>query len=41
MVFRGGSLKPGEYKMVIRGISKENTDRPEIARYSFALKFQN
>jgi hypothetical protein len=39
MMFRGGTLKPGEYKMVIRGISTENTDKPEIAMYSFALKF--
>ena len=41
MTFRSGTLKPGEYKMVIRGISNENKDRPEIANYSFALKFQN
>ena len=38
MMFRGGTLKAGEYKMVIRGINAENTDRPEIAKYSFALK---
>ncbi|HEV2989648.1 MAG TPA: hypothetical protein VG759_14490 [Candidatus Angelobacter sp.] len=41
MAFRGGTLKPGEYKVVIRGINKENANRPEIANYSFALAFQN
>ena len=41
MKFRGGTLKPGDYKVVIRGINKENAERPEIANYSFALAFQN
>ncbi len=41
MKFRGGTLQPGDYKLVIRGINKENAERPEIANYSFALQFQN
>lgn len=41
MNFRGGTLKPGEYKVVITGINKENANRTEIANYSFALAFQN
>jgi hypothetical protein len=41
MNFRGGTLKPGDYKVVIRGINKESSERPEIANYSFALAFQN
>lgn len=41
MKFRGGTLQPGEYKLVIKGINKGNAERPEIANYSFALAFQN
>ncbi|HEV3317571.1 MAG TPA: hypothetical protein VG488_11395 [Candidatus Angelobacter sp.] len=41
MTFRGGTLKQGEYNVVIRGISTGNADRPEIAKYSFALTLQN
>jgi len=41
MTFRGGTLKPGEYKVVVRGVNKGNANRPEIANYSFALAFQN
>jgi hypothetical protein len=41
MTFRGGTLKQGEYNVVIRGISTENINRPEIAKYSFALILQN
>lgn len=41
MTFRGGTLKSGEYNLIIRGINKEDKNRSEIAKYSFALTLQN
>ncbi len=36
-----GTLQPGNYRLVVHGVTGENGQKIEVARYPFALEFQN
>ena len=36
-----GTLTPGNYSLIVRGIAGENGQKTDVARYPFALEFQN
>ena len=36
-----GTLTPGNYSLIVRGITKENGQKSEVPSYRFTLEFQN